>query len=216
MTRSWEGLGNHVTWESSDPLTHLPGSLLVCLSHFVSDSVWERAFRPCCTHTIKHSAFRSDLILLIHPLSQAPASLATRQSAVERTSRESAEGWPVFQCRSLFTGILSRAVSLLQRASRNDFGAEVPTWENAGIEATRRCQKRREGLLSRGWVCTLPPLSAVDTRHLGSRVPSTLRCAGEDDPKRNRAGVRGWRRGQCAVGTNFFFFCSIGGDKFSN
>lgn len=92
------------TWESRDSLTCLEGCL--CVPHILFLIVSGEERLDLAARTRKHFAFRSDLILLVHPLSQALASLAMKHSA----------RLPVFRCRSLFKGILSPMVSLLQRA----------------------------------------------------------------------------------------------------
>lgn len=68
------------TWESCDSLTGLEA----CLRgpHILFLMVSGEELSDLATRTVKHFAFRSDLVLSIHLLSQAQASLAMKHSAV--------------------------------------------------------------------------------------------------------------------------------------
>lgn len=68
------------TWESCDSLTSLEACL--CAPHILFLMMSGEELSDLAARTIKHFPFRPDLILSIHLLSQAPASLAMKHSAV--------------------------------------------------------------------------------------------------------------------------------------
>lgn len=132
------------TWESRDSLTGLEACL--CAPHILFLMMSGEELSELTARTIKHFVFRSDLVLSIHLLSQAPASLAMKHSAVWSEH-------PVSRprvCLSFGAGHSSKGSSLPGClfskghefwAFRSDGGAKVPTRENRCIEVTRQFQK---------------------------------------------------------------------------